>query len=390
MRFLHTSDWHIGKSLKGRSRLDDQAVVFGEIVRIAKEQELDAVLIAGDVYDSAAPSAEAQRLAVYTLMKLADTGARVFVIAGNHDHPRMFEAYQPLMAHAGITMVGLPRAADRGGVVAFQARGTGEQVRVALLPFVSQRFAVRAAELVSSSPAEQSATYDQHLRDTLANLAHGFDDDAVNLVLAHLTVTGGKLGGGERLAQSIFDYYVPASAFPLDANYVALGHLHRRQTMPANVPVEYCGAPLAIDFGEQDNAPVVRVVETAPGLPARGTDIPITVGRRLRTVHGTVAELADRAAEYGDAYLRVLVREPARAGLREQVQEALPNTLEVRIDPEFAAARTADRPNRPSAGHRGPSELFHEYLTGQNVADARVAALFATLHDEIVGAARHG
>jgi exonuclease SbcD len=274
--------------------------------------------------------------------------------------------------------------------VAFQARGTGEQVRVALLPFVSQRFAVRAAELVSSSPAEQSARYDQHIRDTLTNLSSGFDDDAVNLVLAHLTVTGGRLGGGERLAQSIFDYYVPASVFPADANYVALGHLHRRQTMPANVPVEYCGSPLAIDFGEEDNAAVVRVVETAPGVPANGVDVPVTAGRRLRTVRGTVAELAGRAAEYGDAYLRVLVREPARAGLREQVQEALPNALEVRIDPEFAAAVTGDRPSRPSTGQRGPSELFHEYLASQNVADERVEALFATLHDEIVGAARHG
>jgi exonuclease SbcD len=389
MKFLHTSDWHIGKSLKGRSRLDDQSTVLAEIVRVAHDQEVDAVLVAGDVYDSAAPSAEAQRLAVHALMRLRDTGAQVIVIAGNHDHPRMFEAYRPLMAGVGITMVGMPRAAAKGGVVAFQARGTGEQVRVALLPFVSQRFAVRAAELVSDSPADQSAKYDQMIRDTLASLARGFEDNAVNLVLAHLTVTNGKFGGGERQAQSIFDYHVPATAFPADANYVALGHLHRRQTMPAPVPVEYCGSPLAVDFGEEEYIPVVRVVETTVGLPAKGVDIPLTAGRRLRTVRGTVGELTERAAEYGDAYLRVWVREPARAGLREQVQEALPNALEVRIDPEFAAAANADRPKRPSAG-RGPAELFREYLGTQNIADERVEVLFALLHDEIVGAERHG
>ncbi|MBL7493753.1 exonuclease SbcCD subunit D [Frankia sp. AgB1.9] len=391
MKFLHTSDWHIGKSLKGRSRLDDQEAVLREVVGIARDNEVDAVLVAGDVYDSAAPSAEAQRLAVQTLLGFQRTGAEVIVIAGNHDHPRSFEAYRPLMGAAGITMVGTPRRADRGGVIAFNARGTGEPVRVAVLPFLSQRFAIRAAELVTQTPAQNAARYDQVVRDLLTALRSGFSDDAVNLVLAHLTVTGGQLGGGERLAQSIFDYYVPATAFPADAHYVALGHLHRRQTLPAPCPVVYCGSPLAVDFGEQDNTPVVRVVTASPGTPASGVDIPVTTGRRLRTVRGTVAELADRAAEYGDAYLRVWVREPARAGLREQVQEVLPNALEVRIDPEFAAAAAAaagDRPSRPSTGQRGPGELLHEYLGSQNVADDRVERLFARLHDEIVGAER--
>ncbi|ADP78920.1 exonuclease SbcCD subunit D [Pseudofrankia inefficax] len=394
MKFLHTSDWHIGKSLKGRSRLDDQEAVLREVVGIARDNEVDAVLVAGDVYDSAAPSAEAQRLAVQTLLGFQRTGAEVIVIAGNHDHPRSFEAYRPLMGAAGITMVGTPRRADKGGVIAFNARGTGEPVRVAVLPFLSQRFAIRAAELVTQTPAQNAARYDQVVRDLLTALRSGFSDEAVNLVLAHLTVTGGQLGGGERLAQSIFDYYVPATAFPADAHYVALGHLHRRQTLPAPCPVEYCGSPLAVDFGEQDNTPVVRVVTASPGTPASGVDIPVTTGRRLRTVRGTVAELADGAAEYGDAYLRVWVREPARAGLREQVQEVLPNALEVRIDPEFAAAAAAaaagDRPSRPSTGQRGPGELFHEYLGSQNVADDRVERLFARLHDEIVGAERDG
>ena len=195
MRFLHTSDWHIGKSLKGRSRLDDQEAVLREIVGVARVHEVDAVLVAGDVYDSAAPSAEAQRLAVQTLLGFRGTGAEVIVIAGNHDHPRSFEAYRPLMGAAGITMVGTVRRADKGGVVAFNARGSGEPVRVALLPFVSQRYAVRAAELVTQTPAQSAARYDQMVRDLLAALSQGFADDAVNLVLAHLTVTGGRFGG---------------------------------------------------------------------------------------------------------------------------------------------------------------------------------------------------
>jgi exonuclease SbcD len=385
MRILHTSDWHVGKTLKGHSRLDEQREVLREIVRIAREQAVDAVLIAGDLYDTAAPSAEAQKLVIRTLMALAGTGAEVLAIAGNHDHPGTLDAYRPLAGAAGITLVGTVRTAANGGVVEFTARSTGERATVAVLPFLSQRYAVRAAELVTNTPAQNTNEYDQQLRDILRSLTAGFRDDAVNLVMAHLTVLNGKMGGGERQAQSIFEYAVPATIFPIEAHYVALGHLHRRQRMAAPCPVHYCGAPLAIDFGEQENTPVVCLVEAAPGTPASVTDIPITAGRRLRTLRGTVAELAVLAESVGEDHLRVWVREPARAGLREEVVALLPGALEVRIDPEFAAPVTGSRPSGGAGAERSPSELFREYLGTRSVADARVEQLFARLHDKVTG-----
>jgi exonuclease SbcD len=383
MRLLHTSDWHVGKTLKGHSRLDEQEQVLREIVGIAREHEVDAVLVAGDLYDTAAPSAQAQQLVIRTLMGLA-RDAEVIAIAGNHDHAPTIDAYRPLAGVAGITLVGSVRTAERGGVVEFTARSTGERASVAVLPFLSQRYAVRAAELVTNTPAQNTGAYDQQLRDILASLTAGFRDDAVNLVMAHLTILNATFGGGERAAQSIFEYAVPATIFPIEAHYVALGHLHRRQRVDAPCPVHYCGAPLAIDFGEQDNTPVVCLVEAAPGTPAKVTDIPITAGRRLRTLRGTVAELSVLADTVGEDFLRVWVREPARAGLREEVMAMLPGALEVRIDPEFAAPVTASRP--ASGSERAPSELFREYLGTRNVADPRVEQLFARLHDRVTGA----
>ncbi|HTK62283.1 MAG TPA: exonuclease SbcCD subunit D [Pseudonocardia sp.] len=382
MRFLHTSDWHVGKTLKGRSRLDEQTEVLREIVGIARAEKVDAVLIAGDLYDSAAPGAAAQRLVVRTLLALAGTGAQVVAIAGNHDHPATLDAYRPLAEVAGITLVGSYRPSAGGGLITFEARSTGERVNLAVLPFLSQRYAVRAAELLSGTPGENSGKYDQQVRDVLAELTDGFTDDAVNLVMAHLTVTGGAFGGGERAAQSIFEYHVPATAFPAHAHYVALGHLHRRQSLPAPCPVHYCGAPLAVDFGEQDNTSVVCLVEAAPGIPAKVTDIPITAGRRLRTVRGSVAELAAMVPELGDDHLRVWIREAVRAGLRDEVLELLPNALEIRIDPEFAAPVSESRPSSGGGVDRGPGELFAEYCARENVADDRVGALFARLLDE--------
>jgi exonuclease SbcD len=307
------------------------------------------------------------------------------VIAGNHDHAATLDAYGPFARAAGITMVGAVRTAASGGVVEFTSRG-GERATVAVLPFLSQRYAVRAAELVTQTPAENTGAYDQQVRDIVGALTGGFRTDAVNLVMAHLTVLGGTFGGGERAAQSIFEYSVPAAVFPQDAHYVALGHLHRRQALAAPVPVHYCGAPLAVDFGEQDNTSVVLLVEATPTTPARVTDIPITAGRRLRTLHGTVAELAALRDTVADDLLRVWVRERARAGLREEVTDLLPNALEVRIDPEFAAPVTGSRPTGGPGADHSPGELFREYLDTRAVDDKRVEELFARLHDRVSSA----
>jgi DNA repair protein SbcD/Mre11 len=384
MRFLHTADWHVGKVLKGRDRLDEQRDVLAEIVRIADENQVDAVLVAGDLYDAAAPSAPAQKLVIQTLLRLRQTGAEVIVQAGNHDHGGTFEAYRPLMREVGITLVGQVRPADSGGVVRFSTR-SGEDVQVAVIPFLTQRYAVRAAEIVGQTPSENVRAYDEMLRQVLANLTAGFSGDTVNLVTAHLTCIGGTFGGGERSAQSIFEYSVPASIFPVSAHYVALGHLHRRQSLPAACPVHYSGSPIAIDFGEQENTSVVCLVEASPGIPARVTDVPITSGRRLRTVRGTLAELAERAASFGEDYLRVWLREPTRAGLRDDAAEILPNALEVRIDPEFAAPSRTDRPEASSV-IRAPDQLFADYCETEQVQDARVMALFSELHDEVTAA----
>lgn len=382
MKLLHTSDWHVGKILKGRNRLEEQREVLAEIVAIAKQHQVDAVLVAGDLYESAAPSADAQKLVVSTLRRLARAGIEVVAIAGNHDHAGTFEAYRNVMRDAGIHIYGAFRPASNGGVHRFTARSTGEEAVVAILPFLSQRYAVRAAEIVENTPAQNVGSYDQMVRDILANLTAEFSDTTVNLVLAHLTCTGGRFGGGERAAQSIFEYHVPASVFPVEAHYVALGHLHRRQSLPAACPVHYSGAPLAVDFGEQDNTNVVCIVEVSPTTPAKVTDIPLRTGRRLRTVTGTVAELIAKADEFGDDYLRVWVNEPTRAGLRDEIADALPNALEIRIHPDFSTATSGKKVTIDHAT-RTPGELFADYCASEDVEDNRVAALFGQLHDHV-------
>ncbi|OBF48795.1 exonuclease SbcCD subunit D [Mycolicibacterium monacense] len=381
MRFLHTSDWHVGKTLKGQSRLDEQAAVLSEIVDIARREDVDAVLIPGDLYETSSPTADAQRLVVHTLIELRKTGAEIITMAGNHDHAATFDAYRPLMAIGGIHVLGHVRPAHDGGVVSFNAKSTGERVNVAVLPFLATRFAVRAAQLLTETPAEHSGAYDQQVRDLIRHLQSGFTPDAVNIMMAHLTITNGQLGGGERTAQTIFDYFVPATAFGSEPHYVALGHLHRRQIMDAACPVHYSGSPIAVDFGEESNRSVVLVVEASPSTPAKVNDVELIGGRRLRTVRGTVAALRAQAAEFGDDYLRVYIEEPTRACLREEVLEVLPNALEVRIDVAFAPDREREAP--PDRTDRNPIELFDEFCAERQIQDPRLNSLFAQLLDEI-------
>ena len=341
MKFLHTSDWHVGKTLQGRSRLDEQEAVLTEIVGFAEQHQVDAVLIAGDLYDAAAPSADAQRILIKTLLALSGTGAQVIAMAGNSmTHPACSTRTGRSPGTPASRCSVSPRAADRGGVVTFTARSTGETVNVAVLPFLSQRWAIRAADLLTQTPAEAAGSYDQQIHDP-HHLRAGFTPGAVDLVMAHLTVSGAVHGGGERAAQTIFEYWVPAPHSGPNRTTSPWPPAPPPDTA-RRLPVAYSGSPICVDFGEQDNTPVVVLVDATPTTPARTTDLPLIAGHPS-PVRGTVADLATRAGELGDAFLRVYVTQPARAGLREDVLEALPNAL-----PRSVSIRSSPRPPAPA------------------------------------------
>ncbi|MFG1800441.1 exonuclease SbcCD subunit D [Micromonospora carbonacea] len=380
MKILHTSDWHVGKVLKGQSRAEEHKQVLAGVIEVARAERPDLVIVAGDLYDTAAPTPEATRLVTRALTALRRTGADVVAIGGNHDNGQALDALRPWAEAAGITLRGGVRDSPDEHVIDGTTAG-GERWRVAALPFLSQRYAVRAVEMYELTAAEATQTYADHLGRVLGRLTEGFaEPDRVHLVTAHLTVVGAATGGGERDAHTVLGYAVPATVFPGTAHYVALGHLHRSQRVPGPCPIRYSGSPLAVDFGEQENVPSVTVVEVTATSAARIREVPVPAAVPLRTVRGTLAQLAEVAPPEG--WLRVFVREQPRAGLREEVQELLPRALEIRIDPELvpapgSGARTAQR-----AG-RSPRELFADYLDSRGHDDADVRELFDELFEEV-------
>ncbi|MEU7894514.1 exonuclease SbcCD subunit D [Nonomuraea sp. NPDC049152] len=379
MKILHTADWHVGKVLKGRSRIDEHRAVLRELVATARQENVDAVIVAGDVFDTSAPTPEAQALVMPALMALREDGRDVVVLAGNHDNPQLFEVYRPVLGALGIQVVGAFRRPDKGGTLSFTAR-TGEPVRLAVLPFLSHRYVVRAAEVLTGTAAEHNRDYAARVGELLGALTASFHADTVNIVTTHGTLPGGAFGGGEREAQSIFSYYFEATAFPSSTQYAALGHLHRRQQIPGPCPIWYSGSPVAVDFGEEANTPGALLVDVSPGRPAVVREVMFEQARTLRTVTGTLEQL--EAMDVGDAWLKVIVEEKPRPGLADTVRELLPGALDVALDERFRPVRAVPK---ASSASRSPRELFRDYLNSSGRHDDQVAGLFDRLYDEVTG-----
>lgn len=384
MKILHTADWHVGKVLKNQPRLDEQKAVLADLVRIADAEDVDVVIVAGDLFETSSPSPQAQSVVMGTLLQLSAQGRQVIALAGNHDNSELVDkVYGPVLRRLDVHVIGRPKSPANGGTVTVTTRNR-ERANVAVLPFVSYRFAVRAAEAVLHDAAQHNLDYASHVRRIVEALTAGFTPDDVNVVTTHGTVLGGRRGGGEREAQTLLGYELPTQVFPASAHYAALGHLHRYQEIDGPCPIAYSGSPLALDFGEEGNEPVALVVTVTPQRRAHVRPVPVRGGRPLRTVRGTLDQVIVDGAEAGDAFLRVVLTQRASAGLGELVREQLPNAIDVQIAEEFRPRRTVGDERR-SRLDRSPVELFGEFLTDHGVADQRVAAMFAELMDEVTG-----
>ena len=371
VKVLHTSDWHVGRRIRGRDRSDEHRAVLAELAGLADQHDVDLTLVAGDVFDTASPSPVAEQIVWRALLDLSAV-APVLVVGGNHDNPARLDAVAPVLERASVTMVGSPRAPGDGGVVELEELG----MKVGMLPFVSQRGIVKAEDIMGSDPDQHAGKYEERLRRVVEALTDGMETDTVNMLVSHLTVHGGLAGGGERTAH-IFGYAIPASLFPGHLSYVALGHLHRQQKMPHASPVWYSGSPLQLDFGEVADQKGALLVKAEPGRPAAVEELPLRSGRRLMEITGTLEQVLSRSDEAENAYVKVVLRESARVGLADEVRAAIPNAVEVILDsPTGLEKKTEVRQGLD------PAEAFSRYLADRDVSDERVEALFAELLDE--------
>ncbi len=380
MKFLHTSDWHIGKQIRGRSRDDEHRAVLNEIATIADDHEVDAVLVGGDVYETKAPNPESEKIAYETLMRMAKDRP-VVVIAGNHDNAKRFTAVTPLLEIANVTVLSQPSLPDEGGVVTLESESRSEAAKIALLPFVSHTVMKNLSILDGNRRSRSELDYATGMANLIELLCADMQSDTVNLCMAHAMTPVVRLGGGERSAHTGLDYCISCDSLPAALQYVALGHVHRAQEVKGNVPVHYCGSPLQMDFGETTDVKGVNIVEASPGKPAEVSFIPLQSGKKLVQVTCRLDDLEESTKGLDDVYLLVTLNEKPRHGLADEVRERVEGVLDVRI--LGTEERTVEKV--PIDTNRAPQVLFHEYLSKASEDDKLnedVEKLFAELLEE--------
>lgn len=324
MRILHTADWHLGKRLDRFSRLDEQRLVVDEICRIAEEEQVDAVLVAGDLFDHFAPPAEAQQLFYRTLHRLSKGGTRAVVaIAGNHDMPERIEAPVPLAEANAIILLGFPHSmsatfTSEGGVsmtrsepgfVEVSLPACNEPLRLLLTPYANE---LRLKTFLGGSQGLNDLLRDhwQRLADTYC------DDNGVNMLMAHLYFTrdGGEAVTEDEGERSILHVGgappVPTSLIPKAIQYVALGHLHAHQVVDdACCPIVYSSSPLCYSFAEAGQRKQVVIIDAQPGMPVAMRTVELREGRSLlREEFGSVEDAVTWLQANPECYVELTIR----------------------------------------------------------------------------------
>ena len=326
MRLLHTSDWHLGRSFHRVNLLSAQAAFVDHLVETVRRERVDAVLVAGDVYDRAVPPLAAVELFDDTLHRLADLGVPTIMISGNHDSARRLGVGAGLIERAGVHLRTDP-AACATPVVLSDAHG---EVAFYGLPYLEPALVKDALGVERAGHAAVLGAAMDRVRADLAARPAG----TRSVVLAHAFVTGGEPSDSERDISVGGVASVPAGIFD-GVDYVALGHLHGCQTLTERV--RYSGSPLAYSFSEAHHRKSMWLVDLGPGGEVAAERIDCPVPRPLARIRGRLEDLlADPALErHEQAWVEATLTDPVRP--REpmaRLATRFPHVLTLVLDPE--------------------------------------------------------
>lgn len=289
MRYLHTSDWHLGCSLFGKQRYDEQSSFLAWLIHLIQAQQIDLVLVSGDIFDSPVPSNRAQELYYNFLHKVSLSPSRhIVIIAGNHDSPTLLNAPSALLKHLNIHVIGNITEALEDELIVLKDERDQALAVVCAVPFLRERD-LRLAEAGESTLDKESKLlrgikgHYQGVFERAFLLAEGIPI----IAMGHLFVAGGRVQEGE----AVRDLYignlaqVPSNIFPEDISYIALGHLHRQQSVGKRDNLRYSGSPIPLSFTEAEATKQVLIVDLAgPAASITAVDIPQKV--RLCRIEG--------------------------------------------------------------------------------------------------------
>lgn len=351
MRILHTADWHLGRHFHGVPLDDDHGSVLSQVEAAIAAHAPDVLVIAGDIFDRAAPPQSAlSRFGDFVRRVGRDGGTAIVLIAGNHDSAAQI-GMMGVLADADRSLVRGPLDAEEKPLILSDEHGP---VAISALPF-SYEFAARACYGSDdiSCPADV-------LREQVASARRHLPDGARWVVVAHAFVEGAATSDGERpLTRAVGGIEtVPSSVFE-GANYVALGHLHRPQAVGAE-HVRYSGSPLAFGFDEEGHEKSMTLVDLAGDGSVTTTLVPFVPHRRIRTLRGRLVELL-AVPEGSDDLIGILLTDEVRQiDPMKRIRELYPNAVQLAYERDLSTDEQRLRDGRTAL--ESPKEMIAQFV----------------------------
>lgn len=334
MKLLHTSDWHLGRRLYGRSRHHEFSAFLDWLLETIGSRGVDALVVAGDIFDTGTPAAAAQQLYYRFLCRLREIPCcrDVVVVAGNHDSPGFLEAPKEVLGHLGVHVVGTIGEEAGNELLLLNSADNTPALLLAAVPYLRDREMRRAA--AGEGSGEKAQRLVAGIEAHYAELAALAEEKRLRLGLpqlplvatGHLFAAGGRTVDGDGVRELYVGSLARVGAFPASFDYVALGHLHVPQRVGGAENLRYSGSPIAMGFGEAKQQKVVLEVEvsTAGAVP-QVTPLAVPCFQRLERVEGSpeaiFARLDELRADRSCCWLEIVCTTPgAPENLRQQVE----------------------------------------------------------------------
>ncbi|MGO2051685.1 exonuclease SbcCD subunit D [Glutamicibacter sp. 287] len=381
MRLLHTSDWHLGRTFHGASLLETQRSVLQEIIDITRERQVDAVLVAGDIYDRALPHVDAVRLCNWALGELRKTGATLILTSGNHDSASRLGFASALLDSAGVHIFAEPARMLEPVLL----DGEDHQVAVYGIPYLEPRMVMDELQVDRASHEAVAGAALARIEGHLAELRQQ-GSPVVSVAMAHLFAAGGQGSDSEReLSTGNLDV-VPAHLFE-NFDYTALGHLHGRQRITEHI--RYSGSPLAYSFSEVNQRKGVWLIDTGAEGITGYQEVILSVPKKLAVLRGNLDDLlADESLEYAqDAWCQVTLTDPERpADAMSKVRTRFPDTVVLAFDPQGGKAKEKSTYSERMAKATSTAQVCSDFI--EHVRDRHPDDLERELLESVIRSTR--
>ena len=361
MKILHTADWHIGQRLHERQRTDEHEQFLNWLLETIQVHQVELLLVSGDIFDTALPSSESTNLYYRFLYRLFDeTDAYTVITAGNHDSPRHLEAPREFLEMGRIYVIGMAEEPTKCVVT---IPPDGPLIAVAAVPFFSES---DLRHLSYETEVDRNERYRERFKAFYADCVSLMPTELPKILMGHLFVQGGQVGDSERNVQIGGATATHASDFPKEVSYVALGHLHRPQTIKGTeYPVRYSGSPIPLRFNETDYRKVVYLLELSEGGTfIRDEEIEIPIFKELCTVEGDETSVISdaMAGDWNGKYIQVKLKLTApRVGISDEIRQAFGNRGGEVLSVELELPEATEGPKISVEDMKRPEEIFEQF-----------------------------